>query len=228
MYSLGCRGKGDHHLAVVYRRQIKGPSIKYSTSRYFWPILTPSPCHTLSHIPGPPKSTSHISDPTFLEGLVQKTRTKAPCTNSLSIILFAGVYVWGFLRGLLSGRFCPGWFLCVPPSVRIHLYYRKLSITLNFRFHMYDKKIISVTSQALDHLPLSQTDTPSRIPSPLKRDVLYERPLCTHLPFSYKPCSLPPAFSSLIHLNAHYHHPLSSTLLPTVIPPGSFVPYSIP
>src|SRR6218665_3745778 len=24
-------------------------------------------------------------------------------------------------EGLLSGRFCPGWFFSVPPSVRIHL-----------------------------------------------------------------------------------------------------------
>src|SRR6218665_1895419 len=56
----------------------------------------PSPCHTLSHIPRPPKSMSHISDyPSlrFLVGLVQKTLTKAPCTNYLSIV---------------RGGFCPG------------------------------------------------------------------------------------------------------------------------
>src|SRR6218665_27223 len=39
----------------------RGPSIKYVT--LFWPIFTPSPCHTLSHNPGPPESTSHILDP---------------------------------------------------------------------------------------------------------------------------------------------------------------------
>jgi len=34
-------------------------------------------------------------------------------------------------------------------------------------FHMYDKKcVISVTSHALDPLPLSQIVTPSRTPSP--------------------------------------------------------------
>src|SRR6218665_1411910 len=37
--------------------------------------------------------------------------------------------------------------------------------------------IKSVTSQALDPLPLSQTDTPSWTPYPLERDVLYGRPL---------------------------------------------------
>ena len=36
---------------------------------------------------------------------------------------------------------------------------------------------ISVTSHDLDPLPLSQTVTPSRTPSPLERDVLYGRPL---------------------------------------------------
>src|SRR6218665_1516711 len=39
------------------------------------------------------------------------------------------------------------------------------------------KICISVTSHALDPLPLSQTVTPSRTPSPLERDVLYGRPL---------------------------------------------------
>ena len=42
---------------------------------------------------------------------------------------------------------------------------------------MYDTNFISVTSQALDPLPLSQTVTPFRTPSPLERDVLYGRPL---------------------------------------------------
>ena len=41
---------------------------------------------------------------------------------------------------------------------------RKLSITFNFGFNMYDKKIKSVTSHALWPLPLSQTVTPSRTP----------------------------------------------------------------
>ena len=50
-----------------------------------------------------------------------------------------------------------------PPSVT-NCSNRKLNITLNFRFHMYDNKFISVNSHALD--PLSQTVTPSRIPPP--------------------------------------------------------------
>src|SRR6218665_1064121 len=39
---------------------------------------------------------------------------------------------------------------------------------------------ISVTSHALNPLPLSQTVTPSRTPSTLERDVLYGRPLTLH------------------------------------------------
>src|SRR6218665_1254642 len=73
-----------------------------------------SPCHTSSHIPGPPKSTSHISAPRFLVGLVQKTRTKAPCTNSLLIV--RGVFVQGALSGVVFVHF---------PSVRIHLLQQK-------------------------------------------------------------------------------------------------------
>src|SRR6218665_3965835 len=96
-----------------------------STSRYFWPILTPLPCHTLSHIPGPPESMSHISDPPpILVGLVQKPRTKVPCTNSISIVR----------GGYLSGGFCPGWFLSVPPSVTIHLLQQK--VKHHFKFHV--------------------------------------------------------------------------------------------
>src|SRR6218665_1095262 len=40
----------------------KGPSIKYVTL-FLANFYPPSPCHTSSHIPGPPESTSHISDP---------------------------------------------------------------------------------------------------------------------------------------------------------------------
>src|SRR6218665_268157 len=67
-------------------------------SCYFWPILTSSSLSTLSHIPGPPKSTSHNSEPSprFLVGLVQKARQKP----SVQILfqLFAGLFVRGFVR----------------------------------------------------------------------------------------------------------------------------------
>src|SRR6218665_32129 len=55
----------------------KGPSIKYVT--LFLANFYPLPCHTSSHIPGPPrKYVTHLGSPNFLEDLVHKTRTKAP------------------------------------------------------------------------------------------------------------------------------------------------------
>src|SRR6218665_1297706 len=91
--------------------------------------------------------------------------------------LFAGVWPGGFvfgLEGFVREGFCP--FLLLSQYI---CYNRKLNITLNFTFNMYDKKYISVTSHALDTLLLSQTVTPTRTPSPLERDVglLYGRPL---------------------------------------------------
>src|SRR6218665_1544906 len=94
----------------------------------FVQIDPPLLCHTLSHIPGPPKSTSHISAPLFLVGLVQKTRTKAPYTNSLSSVH------GDFVRGLVSGWFCLEWFLSIPPSVRKHLLQQKGKH--HFKFHV--------------------------------------------------------------------------------------------
>src|SRR6218665_1357792 len=122
-----------------------------STSRYFWPIVPPSPCHTLSHIPGPPKVRHTSQTPRFLVGLVQKIRTKTPCTSSLSIVRggLSGVVCQRLfcLEGFVRGGFCP--FLLLSQYI---CYKRKLNITLNFMFNkiMYDKKCISVTSHALD------------------------------------------------------------------------------
>src|SRR6218665_1112425 len=108
-----------------------GPSIKYVT--LFLANFDPLPLsHYVAHPGIPPNNTSHISDPRFLVGLVQKIRTKAPCTNSLSIVR-EGICLGAFVRGFLSVRFCPGWFLSVPPSVRIHLLQQK--VKNHFKFH---------------------------------------------------------------------------------------------
>src|SRR6218665_917888 len=78
------------------------------------------------------------------------------------------------LEGFVRSSFCP-----FPLLSEYICYNRKLNITLNFRFHMYDKKIISVTSQALDPSPQPSHKLShlSRTPYPLERDVLYGRPL---------------------------------------------------
>src|SRR6218665_2517405 len=119
---------------MPFRREnvglIKGPSIKYVTL-FLANFDPPAACHNLSHIPGPPESTSHISDPPILVGLVQKSQTKVPCTNSISIV---------------RGSFCSGGFVRVgfypfPLLSQYICYNRKLNITLNFMFHMYDKNL---------------------------------------------------------------------------------------
>src|SRR6218665_420883 len=94
----------------------RGPSIKYVTL-FLANFDPPLPCHTLSHTPR--KYVTHLGPPRFLVGLVQKSRTKVPCTNSVSIV---------------RGGFCPGWFLSVPPSVTIHLLQQK--VKHHFEFHV--------------------------------------------------------------------------------------------
>src|SRR6218665_2057910 len=102
-------------------------------SCYIWPISTfPSPCHTLSHIPGPPrKYVTHLGPPIFSKPST-KNSDKSPRTNSLSIV--HGAFCQGVLSGgILSGRFCPGWFLSIPPTVRIHLLQHKVKHHLKFQ-----------------------------------------------------------------------------------------------
>ena len=142
----------------------KGSSIKYDT--LCLGNLDPSAYHTLSHVPGTPpkKYVTHLGPP-FLLGVVQKPGQKPPV--QILSQLFAGV---------LSGRFSPGWFLSIPPFVRIS-YNRNLNITLNFMFHMYNKKnVVSVASHAIDPPPCHKLSHLLGPPPPLERDVLYGRP----------------------------------------------------
>src|SRR6218665_2590960 len=95
----------------------------------FGQFLPPSsPRHTSSHIPGPPESTSHISDPRFLEGLVQKNGQK-PLVQILSQ-LFAGVFV----RGSFVWKVLFGVVFVRSRSVRIHLLHQK--VKHHFKFHV--------------------------------------------------------------------------------------------
>src|SRR6218665_1586768 len=109
-----------------------GLSIKYVT--LFLANFAPlPPCHPLSHIPGPtPPEVRHTSrtPPTFLVGLVQNPGQKSP------VQILSQLFAEAFVRG-----FCPGWFLSVPLLSQYICYNRKLNITLNFMFHMYDKKL---------------------------------------------------------------------------------------
>src|SRR6218665_345982 len=55
-------------------------------------------------------------------------------------------------------------------------YTRKLNITFNFRFHMYEQNLKSVTSHALG--PTLPCHKLSHLVGPLERNVLYRRPPC--------------------------------------------------
>src|SRR6218665_2734703 len=119
----------SHGSCCVYS---EGPSIKYVTLflANFYPF--PPPCHTSSHILGHPENPSHIS-------IFRRPSTKDPDKSHLVQILsqlFVGVFVRGVLSGgLLSGRFCPGWFLSVPVlSEYIHLLHQK--VKHHFKFHV--------------------------------------------------------------------------------------------
>src|SRR6218665_1976616 len=94
-----------------------GPSIKYVT--LFWPNLTPSLCHTLSHILGPPQKVRHTyQTPRFLVGLVQEKPGQKPPVQILSQ-LFAEFLFGGFVKGSST---CLGFVRVVfirSPSVRI-------------------------------------------------------------------------------------------------------------
>ena len=154
-----------------------GPSIKYVT--LFLANFDPLPCHTLSHIPGPPPPKKYVTHLGFLVGLVQNPGQK-PSVQILSQ-LFAGVFVRGdfSLEGFVRGGFYPF------PLVSEYICYdRKFNITLNFMFHMYDKKCIGVASHALYPPSLCHKLSHLLGPSPLERDVLYGRPLCLVIGFS--------------------------------------------
>src|SRR6218665_45467 len=80
-------------------------------------------------------------------------------------------------RRILSGGFVRVGF-CPFPLLSQYIYYnRKLNITVNFMFHMYDKNLYKRDVTCSLPPPLSQNVTPSRTPSKLERDVLYRRPL---------------------------------------------------
>src|SRR6218665_3496978 len=132
-----CRPKSG---AVVISRNIckifesggfyaeKGPSIKYVT--IFWANFDPPPPVTLCHTSRDPPKVRHTSGtPPILVGLVQKPGQK-PLVQILSQ-LFAGVFV---------REVCLGRFLSITLLSEYICYNRKLKITLNFMFHMYDTK----------------------------------------------------------------------------------------
>src|SRR6218665_991862 len=110
---------------------LMGPSIKYIMIflANFYP-----PCHTSSHIPGPPpKYVTHLGPPRFFSRPSTKSPDKSPLYKFSSIVF--GVFVReGLSEGIWFGRFCQGWFLSIPPSVTIHLLQQK--VKHHFKFYV--------------------------------------------------------------------------------------------
>ena len=146
----------DAPMNLCIMQYTTGPSIKYVTL-FLANFDPPLPGHTLSDIPGPPRMyVTHLGPP--------RPSTKIPCTNSISIV--RGGFCPGVLSGLVFVRSLLSQYIC---------YNRKLNITLNFMFHMYEKNLYkrdvtcswpSVTNCHTFSDPLS-----------LERDVLYGRSL---------------------------------------------------
>src|SRR6218665_802187 len=137
--------------------------VRHAIFGQFYPLPL---SHFVTH-PGttPPKVRHTSRTPRYLEDLVQKLGQKHPCTNSVSIVhggFYQGVFC---LEGYVRGGFCPFPF-CQNRRRRRICYNRKLNITLNFMFRMYDKKIYKCDVTCSLPPPLSQTVTPSRTPSP--------------------------------------------------------------
>src|SRR6218665_4164782 len=96
--------------------------------------FAPSPCHTLSHIPGPPLKVRHTSrTPHIFSRPSTKNPDKSPLYKfslNCSLRFLSGRFVRGSLvRKVLSGR-----FLSIPHSVRIHLLQQKVKD--HFKFHV--------------------------------------------------------------------------------------------
>src|SRR6218665_1088551 len=87
------------------------------------------------------------------------------CLSSRTLRL--GSFVWKVLFG---GGFCQN--LLLSECIR---YNRKLNITLNFRCHMYEIFLKSVTSYARGPISLCHKLSHLLGPPPLERDVLYGR-----------------------------------------------------
>src|SRR6218665_2334214 len=103
------------------------PSIKYVM--LFFANFDPLPLsHCVTHPGTFQKYVTHLGRPCFLVGLVQKKPDKSPMYK-FSLNCSRGFCPGGFVRG----GFCP-----FPLLSDYICYNKKVNITLNFMFHMYD------------------------------------------------------------------------------------------
>ena len=124
--------------------------IRHPILDQFWHT---SPCHTLSHISGPPKVRHTSRNPQNFQ-----------YSTCIYTYVFTGRFV--LVRGVLVWGICSGGFWTFPLLPEYIRCSRKLNITFNYRFHMYEKIWKVWRHMLLDPLPLSQTVTFSRTPPP--------------------------------------------------------------
>src|SRR6218665_160765 len=97
-------------ILFIHYAQGEGPSIKFVTL-FLANFDSPFPCHTLSHIRDPIKSTSHILDPPIVSMPSTKNSDKNPLYKfslNCSRGFCSGVLVWKVLSGVVFVRspFC--------------------------------------------------------------------------------------------------------------------------
>src|SRR6218665_3365464 len=111
----------------------RGPSIKYVTL-FLANFYPPYPCHTSSHIPGPPK-VRHTSQTPFPISIRPSTKNpdKSPLVQIL-FQLFAGFLSGGFVGGSFVWKVLCWMVFVRSRSVRIHLLLQK--VKHHFKFHI--------------------------------------------------------------------------------------------
>src|SRR6218665_2160445 len=101
----------------------KGPSIKYVT--LFLANFDHPPSVTLCHTSRDPLPRKYV---TYDPPIFSRPSTKIPDKSPLY------KFYLNCSRRFLSGGFCPGWFLSVPPPVTIYLLQQK--VKHHFKFHV--------------------------------------------------------------------------------------------
>src|SRR6218665_3707607 len=130
---------GQNGIGQILKISILGPSIKYVT--LFFANFDPLPLSHFVTYPGTPQKVRHTTHtPTF-----SRPSTKNPDKSAVykfSLNCSRGLLSGGFSRRVFSlGGFVRGGFCPFPLLSEYICYNRKLKVTLNFPFHMYDKNI---------------------------------------------------------------------------------------
>ena len=119
--------------------------VRHAILDQFW--LPSAPSHIVTHFGTQLKYVTHLGTTTiFMYMHTCMCIYREVCLSSRG-------FSRRFVQVFLSRTFCSGWFLSAPLLSEYIRCNRKLNITFNFRFHMYEKNLKSVTSHALGPIP---------------------------------------------------------------------------